>query len=486
MPRRTNGAATLSSASYPDDPLATFTTDRKGKFTTRIYSPSDIKSVGSHSKSRVAYFHEEEVGNYHYGEKHPMKPHRLTLTNHLVMSYGLHKRMEIYQPRKATEDEILEFHAEDYVDFLKRVTPENAPSFTKLFSRFNIGDDCPIFDGMYEFCQIYAGSSIEAARRLAHGGADICMNWSGGLHHAKRVEASGFCYVNDIVLAIFALLRLHPRVLYVDIDIHHGDGVQEAFYGTDRVMTVSFHKYNGDFFPGTGSIDEIGSGLGKHYSLNVPLKDGIDDESYLVLFKSVMEAVIDAFRPSAIVLQCGADSLGCDRLGCFNLSIRAHGECVRFMKNFGLPLLVLGGGGYTVRNVARCWTYETAILVDAEISDELPPTVYREHFAPDYRLHPDISGRVENQNTRAYLHQLRVKILEQLRYLQGAPSVQMQEIPPDIQGFLDDTDGARGDSLADSMSGKDSRENERVNVVSEFYAGDEDQDGDLEGMDIDV
>jgi len=143
--------------------------------------------------------------------------------------------------------------------------------------------------------------------------------------------------------------RHHPRVLYIDIDIHHGDGVQEAFYQSNRVLTVSFHKYAGDFFPGTGAVDEIGNGLGKYFSLNVPLQDGIDDESYLSLFKAVMEPTIATFRPSAIVLQCGADSLGCDRLGAFNLSVAAHGECVRFIKSFDLPMIVVGGGGYTIR-----------------------------------------------------------------------------------------------------------------------------------------
>lgn len=147
------------------------------------------------------------------------------------------------------------------------------------------------------------------------------------------------------------------RVLYVDIDIHHGDGVEEAFYTTDRVMTVSFHKF-GDYFPGTGDIRDTGYGKGKYYSLNVPLDDGIDDESYQSLFKPIMGKVMEIFRPGAVVLQCGADSLSGDRLGCFNLSIKGHAECVRYMRSFNVPLLLLGGGGYTIRNVARCWCYE--------------------------------------------------------------------------------------------------------------------------------
>lgn len=203
-------------------------------------------------------------------------------------------------------------------------------------------------------------------------------------------------------------------------------------------MTVSFHKYAETFFPGTGHIDEIGNQLGKYFSLNIPLQDGIDNESYVSLFKAIMEPTIYTFRPSVIVLQCGADSLGCDRLGAFNLSIAAHGECVRFIKAFNIPLLVLGGGGYTVKNVARCWTYETAVLVDKhqELSAFLPSTAYDSFFAPDYKLHPPITGRVENQNTRKDLERIRIGILERLRFMHGAPSVAMQEIPPELHTWL--------------------------------------------------
>ena len=141
----------------------------------------------------------------------------------------------------------------------------------------------------------------------------------GGLHHAKKMEASGFCYINDIVLAILELLKYHPRVLYIDIDIHHGDGVEEAFYTTDRVMTASFHKY-GDFFPGTGDVRDVGVKNGKYYSVNVPLQEGIDDSSYETIFKPVIEKVMEMYRPTAVVLQCGADSL----TGKFITYIRTH------------------------------------------------------------------------------------------------------------------------------------------------------------------
>ena len=220
---------------------------------------------------------------------------------------------------------------------------------------------------------------VDGATKLNHGLCDIAINWAGGLHHAKKTEASGFCFINDLVLAILELLKYHPRVLYLDIDVHHGDGVEEAFYLTDRVMTVSFHKYGDYFFPGTGDIKDVGEKSGKYCSVNVPLRDGIDDSTFQKIFQPIMHKVMEVYRPGAIVLQCGADSLGNDRLGCFSLSLDGHAECVRFMKQFKVrafllvqllipfklkgvpqvPMLVTGGGGYTKNNVARCWAYET-------------------------------------------------------------------------------------------------------------------------------
>eukprot|EP01133_Synstelium_polycarpum_P012386 gene12386-14532_t len=346
--------------------------------------------------------------------------------------------MDVYKARRADAQDLVRFHSSDYVDFLERVTPGTLGEFKDCVKRFHIGEDCPVFPGLYPYCQIYTGGSIEGALKLNHKMYDIAINWSGGLHHARKDEAAGFCYINDIVLAILELLKYHARVLYIDIDIHHGDGVQEAFYLTDRVMTASFHKYGGDFFPGTGDVDEVGVRSGKRYSVNVPLRDGIDDRSYHTIFKPVIQGIMDHYRPSAVVLQCGADSLRFDRLGCFNLTFKGHAECVRFVKSFNLPTMVLGGGGYTVRNVARCWTYETSVLVDTEISNELPFNDYIQYYSPDFQLHPDYTGiplKYENHNTKQYLDSLKVKILENLRHLQWAPSVQMQDIPPDIMSL---------------------------------------------------
>lgn len=387
------------------------------------------------SKPRVAYLYHPDVGNFHYGARHPMKPHRLAVTHSLILNYSLQDKLQVYKSYKATASDLARFHTDDYLGFLERISVDvsDAERYQYLFNQYNIGEDCPVFAGLFDFCCLYTGASLEGAMRLNRKECDIAINWSGGLHHAKKFEASGFCYINDIVVAILELLKYHRRVLYVDIDIHHGDGVQDAFYMTERVMTVSFHKYGNYFFPGTGDMWETGWGQGRGYSVNVPLREGIDDESYESVFKPVMRSVVDFYQPEAIVLQCGADSLGLDRLGCFNLSFKGHGQCVSFMKGLGLPILVLGGGGYTVRNVARCWTYETSLLLDSPVPNDIPDTTeYWQHFAPDFTLCPELLRRQENQNSREYLQSIQQLVHENLKQLKSAPGVQMQPVPSDL------------------------------------------------------
>jgi acetoin utilization deacetylase AcuC-like enzyme len=183
-----------------------------------------------------------------------MKPFRVLLAHNLIVSYGLYQKMFVYKPYKATFEDFRKFHSDDYVTFLQTINVNKISNeLTYLMKRFNIyekANDCPVFEGMYNFNQIISGASIAAAANINRGSSEIAINWSGGLHHAKKSEAAGFCYINDIVLCIIELLKYHQRVLYLDIDVHHGDGVEESFFITDRVMTVSFHRYGNGFFPG--------------------------------------------------------------------------------------------------------------------------------------------------------------------------------------------------------------------------------------------
>uniref|UniRef100_A0A7S0KLR6 Histone deacetylase n=1 Tax=Micromonas pusilla TaxID=38833 RepID=A0A7S0KLR6_MICPS len=426
------------------------------------------------SKDRICYFYDSDVGTSYYGNNHPMKPHRLAMTHHLVLSYDLHRRMEVYRPRRSYPVEMTQYHAEDYVEFLSRITPDTASEHMQSMQRFNLGEDCPIFDGLFDFCKLYTGGSIDGAVRLNHGMSDIAINWSGGLHHAKKAEASGFCYINDLVLAILELLKHHARVVYIDIDIHHGDGVEEAFYMTDRVMCVSFHKYGDLFFPGTGGLNDIGKNAGKYYSVNVPLRDGIHDDGFQDIFQTVMQKVMDVYRPGAIVLQCGADSLAADRLGCFNLSLDGHADCVKFMKKFGVPLLVTGGGGYTKSNVSRCWTNETAVLLDRKLAKDIPEhDFYYEYYADqDYKLKVEPTNYIENLNNKTYTHEVKKEVMENLRAIEHAPGVAMHEVPPDSMIPEFDEDDLNYDERYGGQFGLD----KIVDRDDEYYDGDKDQD----------
>ncbi|KAG8692117.1 histone deacetylase (class I) Clr6 [Ceratobasidium sp. 394] len=402
------------------------------------------------SKRRVAYYYDNDVGLYSYGGAHPMKPYRMRMTHHLVAAYDMLQQMDIFRPKRATPLDMTRFHTDEYIDFLNKVTPETAEELTGNGTRFLVGEDNPAWDGLFEFCSISAGGSISAAQRLNAGAADIAINWAGGLHHAKKREASGFCYVNDIVLGILELLRHHPRVLYIDIDCHHGDGVEEAFYTTDRVFTCSVHKQV-NFFPGTGDVHDRGYGPGRGYSANIPLMNGITDEQYKSVFQPVMSHIIEWYRPGAIILQCGADSLSGDKLGVFNLSMRGHAACVQFIRSFNIPTIILGGGGYTTKNVARAWTYETACAlgIEHEIPRMLPYTDHLEWYGPRYRLDVE-SSNMQNDNDSVYLEGIKRKVLEGLRDLPFAPSVGMQEVPRvDVGEAIGLTPDEEGDDASD-------------------------------------
>ncbi|KAG2361505.1 hypothetical protein BDR07DRAFT_1451549 [Suillus spraguei] len=415
------------------------------------------------SKRRVAYYYDGDTGSYTYGLGHPMKPHRMRVTHDLVSAYGMLEKMHVLRPKRATPEVMTAFHTDEYIHFLNRVTPETAEELTYHGTRFLMGEDNPAFEGVFEFCSISAGGSISAAQRISSGAADIAINWAGGLHHAKKREASGFCYINDIVLGILELLRIYPRVLYIDIDCHHGDGVEEAFYTTDRVMTCSFHKF-GEYFPGTGTQEDRGRGKGRNYTVNIPLKDGITDEAFKRVFEPIINKIMEVYRPGAVVLQCGADSLAGDKLGCFNLTMNGHAHCVQYLRAFNVPLILLGGGGYTVKNVARTWTYETACAlgIQDDIDPNLPWNEYFEWFGPRYRLEVP-ENNMDDLNVRdGSLDKVRATALQQLSQLPCAPSVGCMRCQgKEPGGGSDESDDERYDS-----DGSSYRRRKRMSILS--------------------
>lgn len=338
-------------------------------------------------RRRVAYIYAPEIEAYSYGPGHPMRPKKVALAHDIIAQSGLLEQMDLYCPPPALPSQLGDFHDPLYLDRLRDQLrrPEEE-------ERFGLGStgDTPLFPGVYDFCRLVTGASLLAAEALNERRAEVVVNWMGGYHHAKKARASGFCHVNDIVLAISRLLETFQRVLYVDIDVHHGDGVEEAFADCERVMTLSLHQYDEEtrFFPGTGGFESVGVDAGLFTAVNAPLRPGCDSESFLRVFGPLFDRAVEVFRPEAVFMQCGADSLAHDPIGMFCLGTRAHGECVRQVVESGLPIILSGGGGYKVENVARCWAYETGLALGCELPDVLPPGLhFRSHYGNDNALH---------------------------------------------------------------------------------------------------
>lgn len=249
-------------------------------------------------------------------------------------------------------------------------------------------------------------------------------------------------------------------------------------------MTVSFHKY-GEYFPGTGELRDIGVGNGKYNSVNFPLRDGITDKTYKSAFEPVIGAVMEYYKPDAIVLQCGGDSLSGDRLGCFNLSMKGHANCVKFVKSFNKPTLVLGGGGYTMRNVARTWAYETGALIGMELGPQLPYNDYYEYFAPDYELNV-LPSNMDNANSMEYLKRITEEVISNLRHT-GTPSVQMTEVPrnPIMNGMDSDAEDEADDLDADTnmdVRNTQRRADQRVSRDEEFDESEDEEMDEANGI----
>ncbi|KAI1722990.1 histone deacetylase domain-containing protein [Ditylenchus destructor] len=394
---------------------------------------------------RVCYIYDDEFATYSYNGSHGMQPVRVRIIDELLQNYGIKSKLAQYRPMLASTNHMMQFHCENYTKALENIEKTNRQHIS--CAEWDLGTvDNPVFKGIFRYSQLSCGGSLCAARLINLNKTEIAINWMGGLHHAKKERASGFCYTNDIVLCILELLNVYARVLYIDIDIHHGDGVEEAFYKTDRVLTCSFHKYENDekkpiFFPGTGKLADVGYGKGKHYALNVPLKAGITDEKFVDIFKCVTNETIFRYQPMAIVLQCGADSLVDDPLafGCFNVTTEGHGRCVEHIKNFRIPLVMLGGGGYKITNVVRCWTYETAIAVGQEIEDTLPANAYSQYFPEGDQLHTAPSN-IKDMNSSKYLNGIRVAVMETLRQMPPTPGIQLHAYDRDTsEGYGIDT-----------------------------------------------
>jgi len=323
---------------------------------------------------KTAFLYTDQYFHYDYGSGHPLKIDRLRLTYDLCRAYGLFDLPDapLIEAEPAGESEILRFHTRDYVEVLKQAS---AGRFRGFYSHgLGFGDN-PIFSGLWEWSLLHTGATLQCARLVYEGLVGIAFNMAGGLHHALPDRASGFCYVNDAVLAICYFLDRGKRVLYLDIDAHHGDGVQWAFYEDPRVLTVSFHQDGSTLFPGTGSVRETGKGKGLGYAVNVPMLPGTDDRVFLQGFNAVAPRLLKQFAPDVMVTQLGVDTFRDDPLAALELTTNGYGQVVSFLRENAPAWVALGGGGYHVQNVARAWTLTWAIMNGMDLPDDLPSSM---------------------------------------------------------------------------------------------------------------
>ncbi|RWS31301.1 cytosolic endo-beta-N-acetylglucosaminidase-like protein [Leptotrombidium deliense] len=302
----------------------------------------------------------------------------------------------------ASELDLLSFHTKEYIDHIKLLTDrvdQGEDVSTDLDDEYGLSYDCQPIAHLYKIICEIAGSTLTAAKAICSGECRIAINWFGGWHHAQRDEASGYCYVNDITIAVLHLLSNgFKKVLYVDLDLHHGDAVEAAFGHTDKVMTVSLHKFETGFFPGSGSICS-----NKSNCVNVPLRDGIDDKTYFNVFCETLKKVKQNFAADIVICQCGGDTLFGDPMNSFNLTVKGVGQCVQFLlSQFECPFIFVGGGGYNVLNVSRLWTYLTSVIIGVPLENEIPDHSNFLLYRPSYELHTE-SGNRRNLNDECYI-----------------------------------------------------------------------------------
>jgi acetoin utilization protein AcuC len=325
--------------------------------------------------NKVVFIYSPELEKYHYPPEHPFNTVRAKRVRETINSMGLLSGGNAREVAPVPADRIVlkKFHTARYLHALRAASRGR---WTAEALEMGIGtDDCPIFRGLYEYSTLAVGGTLVGADLILSGEAQIAFNPSGGYHHAHPERAGGFCYINDVALACLVLAERGKRVLYLDIDVHNGDGVAQAFYDRSDVMTISFHQNPKTLFPGTGFEDEIGEGPGKGYCVNVPLPVGTYDEAYMKTFEAIAPPLIAAYEPDVIVFELGADALAGDPLAHLRLTNNVYAKIINHLLSFDKPILTTGGGGYNVENTVRAWSLAWSIFCGADEGEAFHPLV---------------------------------------------------------------------------------------------------------------
>lgn len=314
------------------------------------------------SGRKAAFIHSEQIEQYSYPEGCPFRSERAGKLRQTLYSMGLLSGQNIREvaPSPADRSTLKTFHSARYLHALKKAA-KGQWDIEAL--HMGIGtDDVPIWRGMYDYAALATGATLVGADLILSGEVDVAFNPSGGYHHAFPEKAAGFCYINDNAIACSILAEAGKTVLYLDVDVHNGDGVAHAFYDRSDVMTISLHENPKMLFPGTGFEDEIGEGKGKGYCVNLPLPVGTYDRAYVYAFESVVVPLIGAFGPDVIVFELGVDALAGDPLAHLQLTNNTYVEVIERLLSFGKPVLATGGGGYNVENSVRAWALAWTVL----------------------------------------------------------------------------------------------------------------------------
>jgi acetoin utilization protein AcuC len=331
---------------------------------------------------------DERYMQYDFGPQHPLRPERFTYGLDLLKDAGLWQpERETLRPEPAARGELELVHSPDYVEIVERLD-SGAAVEPMLVTRHGLGPgDNPSFPHIHESSSLVASGTLQAARGVMAGEFLHAFNPAGGLHHAMRDRASGFCVYNDVALAIAALVQEHgARVLYLDFDAHHGDGVQALFYGDPRVLTFSIHESGRYLFPGTGGIEELGEGAGRGYAVNVPMEPFTQDDSWLAAVNRLVPELAERFEPDFIVSQHGCDGHAWDPLTHLAITTRAIAEQARLVhelahRHCGGRWIGSGGGGYDFRRVVpRMYALVFSQMADRPLSPDVPAT-WRERWA---------------------------------------------------------------------------------------------------------
>ncbi len=354
-------------------------------------------------KQRLIYPYSDELLKYEFRKDHPLKPDRLRFTYELSKEIGLLDEVEVIDPVLATRDELELFHTSEFIDAVLSSNETMTPSY-----RYGLGTmDNPLFPDIYDAAARYVGATLVAAKRFIEGATHaFCI--SGGLHHAQRSEASGFCIFNDIVAAIMMIQNARPcRVLYFDFDAHHGDGVQNAFYKSNTVLTISIHQDGRTLFPGTGQVYEMGAGEGTGFSVNVPLSPGSGSIELIRAFDEIAVPLFKSFKPDLLVTQLGVDGHFLDPLAHLTYTSYGYETVLRGIKDLAekyckMGWLALGGGGYHPVNVARLWTLFLAIMLNQDVPEKLPDSFIEYLKSRGYSNFP-VEFRDVNEVVQGYL-----------------------------------------------------------------------------------